>query len=154
MKLIFFMDAIEHVARLARILRAERGNALLVGVGGMGKQSLARLGSYLCGYKWVSGLALKCVSHFGCIFINLPVSWLCSANLSCIVNILNYVYMFWILFSGVSTLNLHIIMIIIHFLMIYEDCILMLVLKVKIQPFFSLTLKLCKKIFLKTSVIS
>lgn len=51
MNLIFFMDCIEHVARLARILRTEWGNALLVGNGGIGKQSLSRLGAYLCGYK-------------------------------------------------------------------------------------------------------
>jgi dynein heavy chain len=51
MNLIFFMDCIEHVARLARILRTEQGSALLVGVGGMGKQSFTRLGAYLCGYK-------------------------------------------------------------------------------------------------------
>ncbi|KAG5499406.1 hypothetical protein JIQ42_04223 [Leishmania sp. Namibia] len=53
LNLVIFNYVLEHIARISRVLRQPGGHLLLVGVGGSGRRSCARLGAFIqeCDYR-------------------------------------------------------------------------------------------------------
>lgn len=62
MNLVFYDECVDHLLRIHRIIRIPNGSALLVGIGGSGKQSLTKLSTFIAKYELWS---LTITSKFG-----------------------------------------------------------------------------------------
>ena len=109
MDLVLFNQALEHICRIGRILQNPGGNAMLIGVGGSGKQSLGRLASFIqnmevkqmsiTGSFKVDDLKELLKEYFKLAIVkNTPLTWLMTD--SQIVNDKFLIYINGILSSG------------------------------------------------------
>jgi dynein heavy chain len=54
MDIVFFSDACHHLARCSRVIRQPRGNMLLVGISGVGRKCIGRMGAHMSEYQCYS----------------------------------------------------------------------------------------------------